>query len=82
MKEEDLTQLYTVEQTEWQNVADLHKGTIVTKWGMKPAAIRVDQIDRDVDDHEQSIESDLRYFIHIVSLSLLFATFLMSCLIL
>jgi len=53
MKEEDLSKLYTVEQSEWQNVADTHKGTIVTRWGMKPAAIRVDQIDRDVSGHEQ-----------------------------
>jgi hypothetical protein len=52
MKEDDLTHLYTIKQTEWQNVADVYKGTIVTKWGMKPAAIRVDQIDRDIADHE------------------------------
>ncbi|ODN01407.1 Ribonuclease 3 [Orchesella cincta] len=52
VKEEDLHKLYTVEQSEWQNFADRHKGTIVTKWGMKPCAIRVDQIDRDVSGQE------------------------------
>lgn len=52
VREEDLHKLYTVEQTDWQNFADRHKGTIVTKWGMKPCAIRVDQIDRDVSSQE------------------------------
>jgi len=53
VKEEDLQRLYTIKQSEWQNFADLHKGTVVSKWGMKPSSIRVDQIDRDVESSEQ-----------------------------
>lgn len=53
VKEEDLEKLYTVDQSEWQNFADRHKGTIVTKWGVKPCALRVDQIDREVDVDEK-----------------------------
>jgi hypothetical protein len=47
-KEEELPKWFTTSQTEWQNFADKHKGMIVTKFGMKPCSLRVDQIDRDV----------------------------------
>jgi ribonuclease-3 len=52
IKEEELQNLFTVPQSEWQNFADQHKGMIVAKFGSKPSALRVDQIDRDVTGHE------------------------------
>lgn len=52
IKEDELSKYFTISQSEWQNFADQHKGMIVTKFGRKPCALRVDQIDRDVSGHE------------------------------
>lgn len=59
VKEDDHVKLLQVEQKDWQNFADKHKGMIVTKWGMKPCALRVDQIDRDI-----TFEEDCKYSIY------------------
>jgi len=48
----ELDVVHKMDEKVWQKIADGHKGTIVAKWGMKPVALRVDQIDRDVDDEE------------------------------
>lgn len=52
LKESELAIFRNMEQNKWQKFADAHKGTIVAKWGMKPVALRVDQIDREVDEKE------------------------------
>jgi len=57
IKEEELTNCLTISKEEWQKFADKHKGMIVTKFGCKPCAIRVDQIDRDV--HVNSEETGM-----------------------
>ncbi|ROT62179.1 drosha [Penaeus vannamei] len=44
---EDLAQLLSMSQYQWQNYADQLKGMVVTCPGMKPCSIRVDQLDRD-----------------------------------
>ncbi|XP_071516601.1 ribonuclease 3 [Panulirus ornatus] len=44
---EDLAQLLSMSQYQWQNYADHLKGMVVTSPGMKPCSIRVDQLDRD-----------------------------------
>ncbi|XP_050736665.1 ribonuclease 3-like [Eriocheir sinensis] len=44
---EDLAQLLSMTQYQWQNYADHLKGMVVTCPGMKPCSIRVDQLDRD-----------------------------------
>ncbi|XP_045599544.2 ribonuclease 3 [Procambarus clarkii] len=44
---EDLAQLLSMSQYQWQNYADNLKGMVVTSPGMKPCSIRVDQLDRD-----------------------------------
>lgn len=45
-----LTDLNNLKQHEWQDYVDYIKGMVVTRPGMRPCSIRVDQLDRNVSD--------------------------------
>lgn len=45
-----LTDLNNLKQHEWQDYVDFIKGMVVTRPGMRPCSIRVDQLDRNVSD--------------------------------
>lgn len=45
-------------QYEWQDYVDEIKGMVVTNPGMKPCSVRVDQLDRNVSDLPDCIDSD------------------------
>lgn len=46
LEETELAQLLKYDNNEWQNLVDEVRGMIVSKPGMKPSSIRVDQLDR------------------------------------
>lgn len=45
-----LTDMSNLNQHEWQDYVDFVKGMVVTRPGMRPCSIRVDQLDRNVSD--------------------------------
>lgn len=45
-----LKNMSDLNQTVWQDYVDLVKGMVVTKPGMKPCSVRIDQLDRNVSD--------------------------------
>nr|AVK59427.1 Drosha-PA [Diabrotica virgifera] len=50
MKADDLGKMMEMTQNEWQSYADEIKGMVVTYPGKKPCSVRVDQLDRNVDE--------------------------------
>lgn len=59
-----LENMMTVTQSEWQNYVDNIKDMVVTNPGMRPCSIRVDQLDRNVDDLPECIDPDNKNIIH------------------
>lgn len=53
IREEDLPVIKKMNHSEWKDFAKLFRGMVVTYPGMKPCAIRVDQIDRESDEKEK-----------------------------
>ena len=54
-EDEALASRLSLPESEWLEFTDGVKGMLVTKPGMSPAAIRVDQIDREQDKRKQGI---------------------------
>ncbi|XP_063700833.1 ribonuclease 3 [Culicoides brevitarsis] len=53
-----LNDMNNLNQHEWQDYVDYVKGMVVTRPGMRPCSIRVDQIDRNVSDLPEVAKSD------------------------
>lgn len=53
-----LTDMNSLNQHEWQDYVDFVKGMVVTRPGMRPCSIRVDQLDRNVSDLPQVSSSE------------------------
>ena len=54
-EDEALASKLALSESEWLDFTDGIKGMLVSKPGMSPAAIRVDQIDREQDKKNQGI---------------------------
>lgn len=53
IREQDLPLIQNMTLSEWKDYAKLVRGMVVTYPGMKPCAMRVDQIDRESDEQEK-----------------------------
>ncbi|XP_054919064.1 ribonuclease 3 isoform X3 [Dermacentor andersoni] len=59
---EELPHLYETSQSKWQAYADQVKGMIVVNPGMKPCALRVDQLDRELCNEEGTVFPEIVHF--------------------
>ena len=55
-----MTTLLEMPQFQWQNFADEIKGMVVSKPGMKPCSLRVDQLDREADGWPEIVHFGIR----------------------
>lgn len=53
-----LRDMDSVQQRDWQDYVDNVKGMVVTKPGMKPCSVRVDQLDRNVGDLRNCVDPE------------------------
>lgn len=58
----DLPRLYKTSQSKWQAYADQVKGMIVVNPGMKPCALRVDQLDRELCNAQGTVFPEIVHF--------------------
>ncbi|XP_064457228.1 ribonuclease 3-like [Ornithodoros turicata] len=58
----DLPGLVKLPQTQWQDFADGAKGTVVVNPGMKPCALRVDQLDRELCTADGKVFPEIVHF--------------------
>ncbi|XP_053693070.1 ribonuclease 3 [Sabethes cyaneus] len=59
-----LKEMHDMSQIEWQDYVDYVKGMVVTNPGMKPCAVRVDQLDRNVTDVPLASLTDEQGLVH------------------
>ncbi|KAJ6642814.1 Ribonuclease 3, partial [Pseudolycoriella hygida] len=59
-----LEEMMHISQNDWQNYVDSIKEMVVTNPGMRPCAVRVDQLDRNVSDLPECIDQDDRAIVH------------------
>lgn len=59
-----LETMMTLQQNDWQDYVDTIKDMVVTKPGMKPCSVRVDQLDRNVSDLPECKDVDNPNIIH------------------
>lgn len=58
----ELPRLVKLQQTRWQDFADRAKGTVVMNPGMKPCALRVDQLDRELCTPDGKVFPEIVHF--------------------
>ncbi|KAK3088622.1 hypothetical protein FSP39_021413 [Pinctada imbricata] len=54
IREDQLDSLKDFDTAEWQKYVDQIRGMVVTKPGMKPSSVRIDQLDRQVSDNDEN----------------------------
>lgn len=59
-----LKEMQSLQQRDWQDYVDEVKGMVVTNPGMKPCSVRVDQLDRNVADLPECVDSNNSSVIH------------------
>lgn len=59
-----LKEMQSLQQRDWQDYVDEVKGMVVTNPGMKPCSVRVDQLDRNVADLPECVDTNDPTVIH------------------